>query len=68
MKAAVRRSGYTKLGLFHSEQEGFFSFSEEMIFALQEKHSDDMAFSADLYRQAAPPIITCTDVIQSGFE
>lgn len=31
--------------------------SEEMIFALKEKESDEMAFGANLYRQLAPPIL-----------
>lgn len=37
---------------------GFFSSlepSKEMIFALKEKDSDEIPFSADLYRQSALP-------------
>ncbi|ROL44363.1 hypothetical protein DPX16_8785 [Anabarilius grahami] len=30
-------------------------FSKEMIFALKEKDSDEIPFSADLYRQSALP-------------
>lgn len=67
------------LGLFHDEQEGFFIFlfvfgvSKEMIFALKEKDSDEMAFSANLYKRMALLVLmgwnaicscTCINMIQ----